>query len=50
MSEIKMIISDLDGTLLGNDHLISQETLDALTAIQAKDVSLVIASGEDISK
>lgn len=45
MSEIKMIISDLDGTLLGNDHLISQENLDALIAIQAKDVSLVIASG-----
>lgn len=45
MLEIKMIISDLEGTFLDNTHLISQKTLASLTAVQTKGIGLVIASG-----
>lgn len=50
MSEIKLIVSDLDGTLLNNDHIISKETSQVLNAIQAKGIGVVLASGRGYSQ
>lgn len=45
MSEIKVIVSDLDGTLLDNNHEISAVSSRVLQKVQAKGIGLVIASG-----
>ncbi|WP_100372858.1 Cof-type HAD-IIB family hydrolase [Bacillus sp. FJAT-45037] len=41
----KMIVLDLDDTLLRDDHTISERTKEALMKAQEKDVKVVLASG-----
>ena len=42
---IKMIVMDMDGTLLNQDQIISERTLNALFKAQDNEVILVLASG-----
>ncbi|MFI3283574.1 MAG: HAD family hydrolase [Erysipelotrichaceae bacterium] len=42
---IKMIVMDMDGTLLNSDHQISDRTKKALLKAQQKGIRLVLASG-----
>lgn len=42
---IKVIVSDLDGTLLNDDKIITQETADALIEAQKQGYKVVIATG-----
>lgn len=44
-NQIKLIISDLDGTLLGADHQLSPLTLDTLKAIYQRGIPFWIATG-----
>lgn len=41
----KLVISDLDGTLLGANHQLSQETLDTLRALHRSHIPFWIATG-----
>ena len=43
--DIKLIALDLDGTLLNDDKVIDQETIDALLKAQEKGISIAIATG-----
>jgi len=42
---IKMIVSDMDGTLLNSNLEISQENLEAISAVRAKGIRFCIATG-----
>ncbi|ARI78272.1 HAD family hydrolase [Halobacillus mangrovi] len=42
---IKLFISDLDGTLLGMDHFIKNEDVDALKQLEDRGIPLTVASG-----
>jgi hypothetical protein len=44
---IKLIVMDMDGTLLNEEGLITQETLNALWAAQEEGIHLAIASGRN---
>jgi Cof subfamily protein (haloacid dehalogenase superfamily) len=44
---IKLIVMDMDGTLLNEEGVITQETLDALWAAQETGIHLAIASGRN---
>ncbi len=44
-SDIKLIVSDMDGTLLNNDHEVSEEFFDLFRKLQERDILFVIASG-----
>jgi Cof subfamily protein (haloacid dehalogenase superfamily) len=46
---LKLIVSDLDGTLLNRNREISQENLEALHAAQEKGIEIAIASGRNYS-
>lgn len=41
----KLVISDLDGTLLGSNHQLSQETVETLHALHKKGIAFWIATG-----
>ena len=45
MTEIKMIVSDLDGTLLNEEHILSKKTGEILKAASALGIQLLIATG-----
>lgn len=45
---IKMIVSDMDGTLLLTDSSISKENLEAIRYAQSKGINFTIATGRDI--
>lgn len=45
---VKLIATDMDGTLLGHDQRISDENIDALRAAAAAGIHLAIASGRAI--
>lgn len=49
MSQIKMIIMDVDGTMVNSDKVITPRTKEALLKAQASGVRLVIASGRPTS-
>lgn len=49
MEDIKMIVMDLDGTLLTREQRILEYTKDVLMQCQKQGISLVIASGRDIN-
>ncbi|BEU87078.1 Cof-type HAD-IIB family hydrolase [Selenomonas sp. TAMA-11512] len=42
---IKLFVTDLDGTLLNSDRMISQRNLDALAKAKAKGVHVTVATG-----
>jgi Cof subfamily protein (haloacid dehalogenase superfamily) len=42
---IKLIAADMDGTLLGAQHTISKENLEAIKAAQSKGIKFAIATG-----
>lgn len=44
---IKVIASDMDGTLLGSDHKIAKETLDAIYRACDKGIRFIIATGRN---
>ncbi|NBK96790.1 MAG: HAD-IIB family hydrolase [Erysipelotrichia bacterium] len=44
---IKLFISDFDGTLLDDMHMLSEETTQAIHALRASGVSFMPASGRD---
>jgi len=41
----KMFICDLDGTLLNNDHKISEENVKAIRALEEKGIKFIVATG-----
>ncbi len=43
---IKLVASDLDGTIIDNNNSISQDNLDAINNIQKKHIPLVICTGK----
>lgn len=45
MSEIKMIVTDLDGTLLREDKTISERSLHAIMSCRAKGIKVIFATG-----
>lgn len=44
---IKLIVSDLDGTLLQENHLMNQETIDEIKKQMAAGVDFMVATGRD---
>ena len=46
---IKVIASDMDGTLLGNDHKIAPETLSAIREAQSAGIRFMIATGRNFT-
>ncbi len=44
---IKLIVSDLDGTLLQENHLMNQETIDEIKKQMARGVDFMVATGRD---
>lgn len=44
---IKVIASDMDGTLLGNDHKVAPRTLDAIHKAQEAGIRFIIATGRN---
>ena len=50
MSEIKMVVTDLDGTLLQTDHTISPEDTETLIELGCLDVCRVAATGRNLFK
>ncbi len=47
MSELKMVVTDLDGTLLQNDHSISNEDLETLNLLGDMGICRVAATGRN---
>ncbi len=47
---VKLIVTDMDGTLLRSDNTISQYTIDVLTQAQKQGMRLVLASGRNYRK
>jgi Cof subfamily protein (haloacid dehalogenase superfamily) len=47
MSELKMVVTDLDGTLLQNDHSISKDDLETLYLLGKLDICRVAATGRN---
>ena len=43
---IKLIASDLDGTLIGSSNLISEDNIAAINHIQEKNIPFVICTGK----
>lgn len=44
---IKVIASDMDGTLLGNDHKVAPRTLEAIHKAQEQGIRFIIATGRN---
>ena len=45
LNNVKIAIFDLDGTLLNNNHKITEKTKDALNLLHSHNIKLVLASG-----
>ena len=50
MIELKMVVTDLDGTLLQNDHSISKEDLETLNLLGKLGICRVAATGRNLFK
>ena len=50
MGELKMVVTDLDGTLLQNDQSISKEDLETLNLLGALGICRVAATGRNLFK
>ena len=44
---IRVIASDMDGTLLGRDHKVAPETLEAVHKAQKQGIRFIIATGRN---
>ena len=42
MSEIKLIAIDIDGTLLNEENILAQETIDAVTEARNNGIKVVV--------
>ena len=49
MKKVKVIVSDMDGTLLNEDKELTQGTIDVFKAAQKQGVKIVLASGRNVS-
>lgn len=47
-SNIKLIVSDMDGTLLNDQHEVSQRFFDQFEALKKKDIHFIAASGRQM--
>lgn len=47
---IKVIASDLDGTLLNEHHMLSQRTIDAILRAQEKGIRFMVATGRNFKQ
>jgi len=47
MKNIKLVVSDLDGTLLNNNHQLNEETIDSVIKIQEAGLKFVVATGRN---
>ncbi|MCL6267856.1 HAD family hydrolase [Flagellimonas myxillae] len=45
LSQIKMVVTDMDGTLLNSNHEVSPRFFEIFTALQQKNIQFVAASG-----
>ncbi|MFS4467579.1 HAD family hydrolase [Maribacter sp. 2210JD10-5] len=45
LSKIKMVVSDMDGTLLNSDHEVSDRFFKLFTALKKRDILFIAASG-----
>jgi hypothetical protein len=45
LKDVKLVVTDMDGTLLNNDHEVSQQFFDQFWALKEKGITLVAASG-----
>ncbi|AKX33785.1 HAD superfamily hydrolase [Spiroplasma litorale] len=45
MHNVKLIVMDIDGTLLGKGHKVSKKTLDILKMARAKNIKICLATG-----
>src|SRR6056297_997934 len=45
ISKIKLVVSDMDGTLLNSDHKVSREFFDVFKKLRAKGILFAVASG-----
>lgn len=50
MSQLKMVVTDLDGTLLQNDHSISKEDIETLNHLGKLGICRVAATGRNLFK
>jgi hydroxymethylpyrimidine pyrophosphatase-like HAD family hydrolase len=50
MSEVKMVVTDLDGTLLQNDHTISKRDNETLEMLGRLNICRVAATGRNLFK
>ncbi len=46
MSTYKAVFSDIDGTLLTSEHIVSTATIEAIASLQDKNIPFVIISSE----
>ncbi|WP_373518659.1 HAD family hydrolase, partial [Pricia sp.] len=45
LSRIKMVVTDMDGTLLNSDHEVSDRFLEIFQKLKERDILFVAASG-----
>ena len=48
MNNIRLIISDLDGTLLNENHKLSLKTIEVLKQAQQRRIGVVLATGRSL--
>ena len=49
MSTYKAVFSDIDGTLLTSEHIVSTATIEAIASLQDKNIPFVIISSRSAS-
>ncbi len=49
MSEIKLIAIDIDGTLLNEENILAQETIDAVTEARKNGIKVVLCTGRPLT-
>ena len=45
LSQVKMVVSDMDGTLLNSNHEVSEHFFELFEKLKAKNIQFVAASG-----
>ena len=47
---VRLIAIDMDGTLLGPDHAVSQKNIEVILEAQSRGIEVVIATGRSYSE